>query len=149
MVDEEVAPLWFLRLLRALFRCKRFLVSQDKIHTAPVKYILMATSSSTACAVPRKGAFCLQKVLRGLARVVLRWRRLFYKSKFADGFFVHRFRFCCVLREKESKRKKKCVYTIDKRNIKLYNIIGLAHTERIAQKNEKTVGDLPPLTRAR
>jgi len=35
-----------------LFRCIRIFARKDKIHTAPVKYILMATSSSTTFGGP-------------------------------------------------------------------------------------------------
>ena len=65
VVDEEVTFSRASRPLITLFRCKRYLVPQEKIHDTPVTHILRATSSSTAYAVP-----------------LLRWRRLFVKPQF-------------------------------------------------------------------
>ncbi len=47
VVDEEVTFSRASRPLITLFRCKRYLVPQEKIHDTPVTHILGATSSST------------------------------------------------------------------------------------------------------
>ena len=64
-VDEEVAFSRGSRPLIILFRCKRNLVPQDKIHNTSVARILMATSSSTAYAVPRKARFACKRCYEG------------------------------------------------------------------------------------
>ena len=74
VVDEEVAFSRTSRPLITLFRCTRNLMPQDKIHGTTVAHNLMATSSSTAYAVP-----------------LLRWRRLFVKLQFVKNK-THRFK---------------------------------------------------------